>query len=64
MTRIALPSAKNSVAITTKPATRPGCDRVRTALTIAPKVDNEIAANITQWPRRNGPSTLPAISAP
>ena len=35
-----------------------------TALTIAPNDDSEIAANITQWPIRSGPSTLPAIAAP
>ena len=33
-------------------------------MTIAPNDDSEIAANITQWPIRSGPSTLPAIAAP
>ena len=64
MIRIALASAKNSVPSTRKPATRPGCARRSTALTIAPSEDSEIAANITQWPIRSGPSTLPAIAAP
>ena len=62
ITRIALPSAKNSVAMTTTPATRTGCDGLRTAATIAPSVDTEITANITQCPARSGPSTLPAIA--
>ncbi len=59
-----MPSAKNSVATITTPATRPGCDGRRTAATIAPSVDTEITANITQCPARSGPSTLPAIPAP
>ncbi len=63
MTRIALPSAKNSVAMTTKRTTGRG-GFSSTALTIAPNEDSETAANITQWPGRSGPSTLPAIAAP
>ena len=64
MIRIALPSAKNSVAITTKPTTGTGWAGRSTALTIAPSDDSEMTANITQCPVRSGPSTLPAITAP
>ena len=64
MINIALPSAKNSDPTMTNPATGPGCDRRRTAASIAPSVEDEIAANITQWPARSGPSTLPASTAP
>ena len=48
MIRIALPSAKNSVATTTTPATGTGWAGRRTAATIAPSVDVEITANISQ----------------
>ncbi len=64
MIRIALPNAKNSVPTMTNPATGRGCDRRSTAASIAPSVDREITANITQWPARSGPSTLPASTAP
>ena len=59
ITRIALPSAKNNVAMITTPAPRTGCDGLRTAATIAPSVEVEITANITQCPARSGPLTLP-----
>jgi hypothetical protein len=40
---------------------RRGC---RNATPIAPNVDSEITANISQWPVCSGPSTLPASIAP
>lgn len=64
MTRIALPNAKNSVAITRKPTTGTGFTPRRTARTIAASEGTETAANITQCPARSGPSTLPASAAP
>ena len=64
MIRMALASAKNSVATTTTPATGLGWAGRNTATTIAPSVDTEITANISQWPGRSGPLTLPAIIAP
>ncbi len=64
ITRIALPSAKNSVATTATPITRRGRLWRRTATTIAPSVETEMTPNITQCPRRSGPFTPPASVAP
>ncbi|PQM48833.1 hypothetical protein C1Y40_00953 [Mycobacterium talmoniae] len=64
MTRMALASAKNRVATTATPTTLTGCAGRSRALTIAPSVDTEITAHITQCPARSGGSTLPAIAAP
>ena len=41
-----------------------GWDGRRSATSIAPSVEVEITANISQCPARSGPSTLPATVAP
>ena len=61
---MALPSAKNSVAGRPHPVTELGRRPPASAFTMAPSVDTEITANITQCPARSGPSTQPAIAAP
>ncbi len=48
MIRIALPSAKNSVAVTASPTAGLGRRGRRNATAIAPRVDTEITANISQ----------------
>lgn len=64
MIRMALPSAKNRVATTASPTADRGRRGCRNATAIALNVDSEITANISQWPARSGPSTLPARAAP
>jgi hypothetical protein len=64
ITRMALPSAKNSVATTTTPVTERGRRPPVRARTRAPSVASEMTPNITQCPGRSGPPTPPASTAP